>query len=535
MRRTALLLLLLSLAGTLACTRPDDGSHGGETVFRHRLMDDPPDMDPARARDVLSDTVLLKMFDGLVDLDPATLEIVPAVAESWEISEDGLVYTFHLRPDVKFHNEREVIAADAVYTFTRALRPETRSGRPWVFTPILGAEDFADGKAETVEGLEAVDDRTLRITLERPFAPFLAHLAVAQGGLVPREIYDDRSRSYLRHPVGCGPFRFGSWTPGQSITLEAFPDYYGEGPFIDRLVFYIIDSQETALQEYRAGNLDLTDEIPSGKRAALMEEFGSQYRRWPQLQIRFFILNHARPPFQGNRALRQAMNHALDRKFLLEELGEGKDFPVPGILPPGLPAFDPERRGYDFDPDKARRLLVEAGYPNGEGLPELSLLYPTNEGHRRMGERVVADLAAVGVKVRLRNLDFGAYLAAITGTLEEPPEDEILSFGWVADYPDAFNFLFPNLHSSNLGPGGNYSHYVNPEFDALLDEAIRETDTERRIELYRRAETLAVEDAVWLFFYSYRDEALVRPEVQGLILNPLGDFAFPISRVRLTR
>lgn len=535
MRRTALLLLLLFLAGTPACTRPDDGSHDGDSVFRYRLKSEPPDMDPARARDIMSDAVLLKLFDGLVDLDPTTLEVVPAVAESWEISDDAVTYTFRLRPDVTFHNGRKVTAHDAVYTFERALRPETRSGRPWVFLPILGAEAFADGQADSVAGLMALDDHTLRITLERPYAPFLAHLTTAQGGLLPHEVYDDPERGYLRHPVGCGPFRFASWVAGQSIMLDAFADYYGVGPFVDRLVFLIIDSQETALQEYRAGNLDLTDEIPSGRRKALQEEFGSEYRRWPQIAVRAFAFNHARPPFQGNRALRQAVNHAVDRKFLLEELAEGKDLPVPGILPPGLPAFDPQLKGYDYNPEKARRLLVEAGYPNGEGLPEMTLLYPTNEGHRRMCERVVADLAAVGIKMRLRNLDFAAYLTAITGTHDEPPEDELLSFAWVADFPDAYNFLFPNLHSSNLGPGGNYSRYVNPEFDALLDQAIREMDTQRRIELYRQAETLAVEDAAWLFFYSYRDEALVRPEVQGLILNPLGDFAIPISRVRLNR
>lgn len=535
MRRTALLSLLLALVGTLACTQPNHDSQSDKTVFRHRLKNDPPNMDPARANDIMSDSVLLKLFDGLVDLDPATLEVVPAVAESWEISDDDITYTFHLRSDVTFHNNRQVTAHDAVYTFERALRPETRSGRQWVFTPILGAEAFVNGEADSVAGLEAVDDHTLRITLERPYSPFLAHLTTAQGGLLPREVYDDPERGYLRRPVGCGPFRFDSWVSGQYIRLEKFPDYYGIGPFVDQLVFYIIDSQETALEEYRAGNLDLTDEIPSGKRKALQEEFGDQYRRWPQLGVRAFAFNHARPPFQGNRALRQAVNHAVDRKFLLEILAEGKDVPVAGILPPGLPAFDPELKGYDYDPDKARRLLVEAGYPNGEGLPELTLLYPTNEGHRRMCERLAADLEAVGIKIRLRNLDFAAYLTAIAGTPEEPPEAELLSFAWVADFPDAYNFLFPNLHSSNLGIKGNYSRYVNPEFDALLDEAIREADTERRIELYRRAESLAVEDAVWLFFYSYRDEALVRPEVQGLILNPLGDFAFRISRVRLER
>ena len=316
---------LLLMTG-IACTRPDPPAGDRGTVFHLRLNEDPPDMDPARARDITSDAILFKVFDGLVDLDPETLEIVPAVAESWEISADGTTYTFRLREGVRFHNGREVMAEDVVYSFQRALG-EIQSGRPWLFTPVAGAEAFRNGTADRVSGLQAVDPRTLQVTLERPYAPFLSHLVTTQASLLPREVYDDPDEAYLEHPVGCGPFRFASWTRGQSVTLESNTDYYGEGPYLDRVVFQIVRSTETALEEFRAGTLQMTDEIPSGVRQVLQDEFGDQFRRWPQLAVRSFVLNHARPPFKGNRALRQAVNHAVDREWIRRQgLGLGDDF-----------------------------------------------------------------------------------------------------------------------------------------------------------------------------------------------------------------
>ena len=507
-------VLLLVIA---SCTRAPDDRAGG-MVFRTRLNEDPPDMDPVRSRDTTSGAILFEIFDGLVELDQSDLTIAPAVAARWDISADGRTYTFHLRDGVRFHNGREVTAADAVYSFERAMKPANRPGKPWVFDPVLGVEEFRRGESDHVVGLEALDDRTLRVTLSRPYGPFLSLLVQEQASLVPREVYEDPDRGYLRHPVGCGPFRLDSWVPGQSLTLEAFRDYYGEGPHVARVIYRIIQSQDTALQEYRAGGLEMTDEVPSGQRRVLQAEMGEQYRQWPQLAIRSIALNHARPPFAGNLALRRAVNHAVDREYILRVLNEGKDVPLAGVIPPGLPSHDPGLRGYDYDPGRARSYLIEAGYPGGEGLPELTLLHITNEGHRRICERIAADLAAVGIRVRPRNLEFAAYLAAITGTTDTPPEAEMIYFNWSGDFPDAYNFLFPNLHSANAGPAGNYSRYVNPEFDRLLDASIVEIEPEKRWELYRQAERVAVEDAAWVFFYSFRDEALVRPEVEGLVL-----------------
>jgi len=523
----ALLTLLPCLP---ACTRPvaPEG-----TLLRYRLSDDPPDLDPVRARDITSEAILFGVFDGLVELDARTLQIVPAVAESWEARADGRQFTFHLRHGVRFHNGREVEAADVVYSFERALKPENRSARPWVFEPVQGAAAFQRGETSTVEGLAVLDRYTVRLTLARPYGPFLSHLVLEQASLVPREVYDDPTHAYLRHPVGCGPFRFSAWTTGQSVVLDAFRDFYGEGPFVDGVVYKIVRSQETALEEYRAGNLEVADEVPSGKREAIQAEMGSQFHRWPQIAIRGIALNHARPPFAGNLALRRAANHAVDRDYLLRVVDEGKDIAIAGMIPPGLPGFDPTLAGYAFDPARAGELLVKAGYPGGRGLPRMTLLYNDNEGHRRMCARIASDLNAVGIPVEARSLDIASYLQAITGTAETPPEEELIYFAWVGDFPDAYNFLFTNLYTANGGPGGNYARYSNAEVDRLLDEAVALPDAAARAPLYRRAEAIVVEDAAWIFLYAFRDEALVRPEVEGLVLSPLGDFASPLHLVRL--
>ena len=538
MRRTSPLLvlfpvLLLLLVVLLASCEQQAGLEddtSGLSVFRYRLMDDPSDLDPARAHDINSDAVVYEIFDGLVELDAKTMEVVPAVAASWEVSEDARTFTFHLRQGVKFHNGREVVADDVVWSFERALRPETKAARSWVLKPVDGAEEFMAGQSDHVRGLEAPDPRTVRITLKEPFSPFLSQLILEQASILPKEVYDDPAEGYLQHPVGCGPFRWVSWRRGRSVVLEAFPDYYGEGPHIDRLEFRIIRSQDTGLQEFLAGNLELMDEVPPARRVELIRLLGDRYHRWPQLAVRGIGFNHQRPPFAGNPTLRRALSHAVDRDFLLDTINEGKDRKIDGIIPAGLADHDPDLVGYDYDPDRARDLLAEAGYPGGEGLPELSILYNVSAGHKRMLERVAADLAEVGVRVRLTSVDLATFLTRISGTPDEPPPDELIYFAWVGDFPDAFAFLFPNFHS---GSRENFFRYRNPAVDEALDRAVREGDAAARRQLYREAERIVVEDAAWIFILNLRDEALVSSDVQGLIHSPLGDHAIPLNRVRL--
>jgi peptide/nickel transport system substrate-binding protein/oligopeptide transport system substrate-binding protein len=524
----AALLLVLGCSGEPAMK---------EKVFRYRLRQDPPTLDPARVTDQTSAAVVRRIHAGLVDFDPKTMRIVPRVAESWEISGDGTVYTFRLRPDVKFHTGRKVTAEDVAWSLRRILDPRTRSQRAWILDPVVGAAAFADGRSERVEGIEVVDSSTLRLTLERAHAPFLGQLAMENTAILPPEVYDDDAPNpaYLRQPVGCGPFRLSEWVHSNYMTLTAFDDYYGGRPELDRVIFRFIENLTTSLEEYRAGGLDFLDEVATGQRRALVDELGSEMHRWPQLAISFYGFNHQLPPFKGNRALRQAFNYAVDKDYICRVLQEGKDIPQTGVLPPGIPGHNPSLRGYPYDPARARQLLAEAGYPGGEGLPDITFWYNTNENHQRVATQVQSDLAAIGVKILLRNLDWASYLKAVEG---EPGGNSEVSFyrmGWFADYPDPDNFLTVLLHSGNWGPEGNHSRYSNPEFDRLVDQARALTRMEDRIPLYRRAEQIAVDDAAWLFLYYYQDEALVKPFVQGLVLPALGDHMAPLESVHLAK
>ena len=243
-RVRALLALVLAVAGiaVAACTASKPKEPRGEQVYRFRLREDPPTLDPALVTDNLSEAVLMNLFRGLVAMDPATLLVTPAVAESWTVSDDGLTYTFRLRQDAYFHNGRRVTAEDVAWSFERLLRKETKSPRRWLLEPLQGSAEFSDGRAERVAGIEVDDERTLRLRLAKPFAPFLGMLTMSGAAIVPREVYDDPAKAYLRAPVGCGPFRLARWEQSNVIELLAFDRFYGGRPALDRVLVRIIEN-----------------------------------------------------------------------------------------------------------------------------------------------------------------------------------------------------------------------------------------------------------------------------------------------------
>jgi peptide/nickel transport system substrate-binding protein/oligopeptide transport system substrate-binding protein len=245
-------------------------------------------------------------------------------------------------------------------------------------------------------------------------------------------------------------------------------------------------------------------------------------------------MNLARKPFQGNPDLRKAFNYAVNRKAICEQVFEGTHTVSHGILPPGTPGFNPELKGYDYDPEKAREYLARAGYPGGKGLSSIDLWVNNNEKLLQTAQRVQADLAAVGIPVRIQAVDFANFLQAVQGTGQAPGEALFYKFGWQADYPDPDAFLYWLLHSRNAGPAGNMSRYSNPKVDDLLDRARNLVRMEDRVPLYREAERIAVEeDAVWLFVSNYTERFLVKPYVKGVILSPLGMSRTPFDRMWL--
>jgi peptide/nickel transport system substrate-binding protein/oligopeptide transport system substrate-binding protein len=489
---------------------------------------DPPTLDPAQATDTTSSAVIRQIFDGLLELDEK-LNVIPALAERWEVSKDLRRYTFRLRRGARFHNGREVKAADVKYSFERAARGK----RPWVFEKITGARELIRGQAKEIRGIRVTDDLTVEIALERPFAPFLYLLAYDAASVVPREEAERRGAAFASHPVGTGAFRFVSWRRDDQVVLEAFKEHFRGAPYLDRVVFRVIPAEITRFNDYRAGNLDVSD-IPTGHCRAVQTDpaLKSEAAVWPILGTHALRFNVEKPPFTDRR-LRQAFGHAIDPSGIVQGLLEGCVVAGKGILPPGMPGYTPDMKGTPFDSDRARRLLAEAGYPGGKGLPPVTYHFNTSDLNQRIAELIQSQLKEVGVRVELRRLDWAAHIKVV-----DEGGAMVFRQGWIADYPDPENFLTVLFHSRNIGAAGNTSRYRDPALDRLFDEADAMAPGPARFKKYQEAERMILEDAVWVTLYHYTSRALVKPWVRGLERSPLSsapEFLAPLRKVWLDR
>jgi peptide/nickel transport system substrate-binding protein/oligopeptide transport system substrate-binding protein len=489
---------------------------------------DPPTLDPAQATDTTSSSVIRQIFDGLVELD-AELRVVPALAQRWSVSKDQKVYTFALRPGVKFHHGRELRTQDVKFSFERAARGK----RPWVFEKIRGAREFIRGHAREISGIQIVDDLTVQISLENPFTPFLYLMAYDAASIVAREEAARRGVEFASHPVGTGAFRLSAWRRDDQVVLEAFRDHFRGGPYLDRVVFRIIPAEITRFNEYRTGNLDWTD-IPTGHCRAVQRDpaLKDQVAIWPILGTHALRFNVEKAPFTDRR-LRHAVAHALNPSAVVQGLLEGCVVPAKGILPPSIPGYNPSVAEIPFDREKAKRLLAEAGFPGGSRLGPVTFHFNTSDLNQRIAELVQSQLKEVGINVELRRLDWAAHIKLVD-------EGGAIFFrqGWIADYPDPENFLTVLFHSRNVGAAGNTSRYRNPVLDRLFDEADLMPAGPGRFRKYQEAEQIVLADAVWISLYHYSNRALIKPAVKGLERSPLSsapEFLAPLRKVWLDR
>jgi len=491
--------------------------YGG--IYKFPLDTDPPTLDPAQVTDTVSDAVIRSIFDGLVKISPDG-EYVPAAAERWDVNEDGTVWTFYLKDNVYFHNGRKLAAKDFAYSFKRVLDPATSSPRTWVLDRIKGAKDFMKGIAQDVEGIEVLDDRTLRITLAEPFAPFLGLMAMSSSFAVPQEVVEKWGNLFASEPaatVGTGPFILRDWEHQNYLLLESNKDYFDGKPYVDGLRYSIIKEPVGRLQEFRAGNLDHTDIPPDLLPNILADEEESKLIVGrPLLDVYNLGFNCEKAPFKGNAKLRQAFCHAIDRDYLINTVLNGLVTEATSIVPPGIYGYNAGLPGYEYNETLARQLLVEAGYPEGKGLPEITLYFDSRPPRPDIAQVVKQNLARIGVNINLRQLEWASYLQAV-----DAGEPAFFQLTWLADYPDPENFLYVLLDSKQWGPPGNSTRYSNPEFDRLVEEAGRISDQKRRWDLYAQAEKIAFDDAPWLLLYWNRCNILVAPEVRGLEITAL--------------
>jgi len=489
--RSVLPLLLLLGPG---CRAPEN-----RTTLNYYFSFDPRSLDPAFSSDVPSGQVVALVFDNLTQFD-ADGRLQPGLAQAWETDRHGLVYTFHLRHGVRFHDGRPLVASDVRASWLRALSPVTKGGRGWPLFPIRGARAFAAG-ADSAVGIAVPDDSTVVVTLEAPlnFFPMLLAMPVAAVVPVPTPAEFDQQ------PVGSGPWRFVSWSHDDHIVLAKNAEYWGAPPKSDTLRIRIIPEALTEAAEYESGRLSVL-EVPFGETRMWEAKRARELQRTASLRILYIALNTTRGPLRDLR-VRQALNHAVDIPTILDRLMGGRGTLAAGALPPGLEGYDSSRGRYAYDPVLAKRLLAEAGYPDGFSLQLWRGQVP---GYARVAQAVQQDLGAVGVKVEIVERDYASARAAAW-----KGEADLFLTEWYADYPDPENFNFPLFHSSNRGAGANYAFLADPVLDSLILQARSTTNDAEKARWDRIIDARVFDAAPWIFCWFVTDLWAVQPDVRG--------------------
>ncbi|MBI3829080.1 MAG: ABC transporter substrate-binding protein [Planctomycetes bacterium] len=518
-----------------------------EKPFRFPLTQDPPTLDPVMVTDVDSDGIVQKIFSTLVHynkelvLEPGLAEAVP----EWTPADNS--YTFKLRKGVKFHNGREMKAADVKYSWERLLSPDV-SKRTEILTEVKGAQELLERKTQACEGLQVVDDYTFKVTLTGPSPTFLPKIAMCCAAVIPKEAVDqaDQSRStFSQHPVGTGPFRFVAWQSNRKIVLRRFDDYYGGKPKLDGILYEVVPESQTRLDRFLKGEFEVTD-IPFGQFKRIRGEKPELVSENPALRTNYLGILMNKKDEKGkivpagllgsNANLRQALNCAINRAYLCDAILEGRSVPALSILPHGMPGHDPKLVGWSYNPEKAKALLAEAGYPEGKGLPAFPLYYRKDNDIEKVVLAIQNDLKAVGINVELRSLEWGTFLKKV---YNDPPE--LFYMGWVADFPDPCNFIEWLFHTNQWGEPGNETRYSDPEVDKLLDAAKASMDQKFRFETYNKVEKKLLEDCNWVLLEWRVNYILVQPYVKGakeqlspLDVGPLMNNV-DFSKVEMTR
>ena len=490
----ALPLLLPVASGT---ARADEIKQGGSMVVTYK--DDISTLDPAIGYDWQNWSMIKSLFDGLMDYKPGTTDLVPDLAESYEVAPDGLSYTFKLRQGVKFHNGRELTAADVKWSIERAVQPETQSPGQGFFNMIKGFEDVTAGKANELSGIEALDPHTVRFTLSRPDATFLHVMALNFGFAVPKEEVEKYGQDFGKHPVGTGAYKMTEWTLGQRVVYERNPDYYRQGlPKLDKITFEVGQEPLVALLRLERGEVDiLGDGIPPAKFLEVMNDPSLQQNvvKGGQLHTGYVTMNVKIAPFD-NKLVRQAVNHALNKERIIKIIN-GRAVPANQPLPPAMPGYDKDYKGYAYDPAKAKALLAEAGFKDGFDTQ----LYAMNtDPNPRIAQAIQQDLAEVGIRAELKTLAQANVIAA-GGDEHGAPMIWSGGMAWIADFPDPSDFYGPILGCAGAVPGGwNWSWYCNQELDKKAAAADAITDpakADERLEAWRDIFTRIMDDAPW--------------------------------------
>ena len=494
---------------------------------------EPASLDPHVVDAYTDEIILVALFEGLTVLDEKTSQALPGVAERWEMSPDGLTYTFHLRTGAQWSNGDPVTARDFAFSFQRILTPAFGSTYSYMLWPIKNAERFNKGALKDFSevGVEVVDDRTLRVRLERP-TPYLPALATHNTWLpVHRATIekfgraDDRNSNWTRPDriVSNGPFTLTEWSPNSRVVVTKNPRYWDAAhTWLERVIFFPTEKSDTEDHNFRAGQVHLTFDVPKSKLPVYRAQSPSPLRIDPLLNLTYLTFNVTKPPFTDAR-VRRALSLAIDRDAIAKNVLLGGFLPASTIVPPGCGAYASSTRvATDFA--EARRLLAEAGFPGGKNFPSIPVQVLNDENQPHVLEAIQAAWRReLGV-----NITIEPYEQKTLFQNEQTLNYTLGGLGWTADFADPVTFL----DIFRTGNGQNWTGWSDPEYDALLDQAASTADAAARLEIFRKAEALLLEAAPGAPLFFRARTYLIHPAVKNWEPSPLGLHRFQLVELK---
>jgi len=519
-----LLILFITLQACGGDSENSGTSSDNRQVFHYNQPTNVTSLDPAFARIQTNIWAVDHLYNRLVELDD-NLNIVPSIAKSWDISEDGLTYTFQLRDDVFFHDNeafadgkgRAVVAQDVVYSLQRILDESLSSPGSWIFKGRLAAKD----------AFTAPDAHTFVMKLKEPFRPMLGIMTMHYCSVVPKEATDKYGKDFRTNPVGTGAFQFKKWLENQSLILMKNPNYFEKGlPYLDGVRVSFMAEKKTAFLEFMNGKLDFISGLSAEFVDELLTPEGElldakkdkvQFIKAPYLNSEYLGINvnlgDKSNPLKAKK-VRQALNYGFDRVQMMRSLRNNVGKPAnSGFTPIGLPSFSPQKvKGYDFNPDKARKLLSEAGFPNGKNLPTITL--ETNKDYLDLCTYIVRQWEDIGIKAKIDVVE--------SATLRNKMRKESTPFfrgSWIADYPDAESF-FTVFYGKNPAPP-NYTRFQSATFDKYYEQALKENNDTKRYDLYQKMDAIVVDEAPVVFLFYDETALCAAKNISGLSRNAL--------------
>ncbi|MDS9473326.1 ABC transporter substrate-binding protein [Sporosarcina pasteurii] len=495
-------------------TSEQSSSGSGETLVFGRGGDS-TSLDPSRTTEGETFKVTINLFETLLTFEDEGTAVEPGLAKSWEPSEDGLTYTFELQEGVKFHDGTDFNAEAVVKNFERWASGDAEKF-PY-YNSMFGG--FEGDEGHVIESVTAEGEHTVVIKLTRPQAPFLKNLAMDMFAIAsPTAIEEQGDDDFERNPVGTGPFKFVEWKPNDSITIERFDDYWQEDfPKLEKVIFRSIPDNAARLNALMAGEIDLADGINPSDGASIEGNPDLQLFERPSMNVGYLGLTVTREPFD-NKLVRQAMNHAIDKQSIIDAFFEGRADIAVNPMPPSVSGYNDEIEGYEYNPEKAKELLEEAGY--GDGFEMELWAMPVPRPYMPDGEKVAEviqkNLADIGITAKIVSHEWATYLE-----LASKGDADAFMLGWTGDNGDPDNFLYVLLDEDNIG-SNNYTYFKNDETHELFIEAQTEVDEEKRIELYKKAQEILHEEAPWVPLAHSIPLLAGSKDITGFLPHPTG-------------